>query len=49
MRIGEALTLDWDDVDVEQRTIVLNRPEKNRTPRIFKISDKLVMMLAQHL
>jgi integrase len=45
MRIGEALTLDWDDIDIEQRTIVLNNPEKNRTSRMFKISEKLGMML----
>jgi integrase len=45
MRIGEALRLDWDDIDLEQKTVVLNNPEKNGTPRMFKISEKLVMML----
>ena len=45
MRIGEALKLNWDDIDVVQRTITLNNPEKNGTPRIFKVSEKLVMML----
>jgi integrase len=45
MRIGEALRLDWNDVDFEKKTIVLNKPEKHGTPRMFKISEKLLMML----
>jgi integrase len=45
MRIGECLRLDWDDIDLEQRTIVINNPEKHGNPRMFKISEKLVMML----
>ena len=45
MRIGEALRLDWDDVDFETRTITLNNPEKHGTPRMFKISEKLIAML----
>lgn len=45
MRIGEALSLEWDDIDLEQRTITLNNPEKQGDPRMFKISEKLVMML----
>jgi integrase len=45
MRIGECLRLDWDDIDLEQRIVVLNNPEKNGTPRMFKISEKLIMML----
>jgi len=45
MRIGEALRLDWNDVDFEKRTIVLNNPEKHGNPRMFKISEKLMAML----
>jgi len=45
MRIGEALRLDWNDVDFEKRTIVLNNPEKHGNPRMFKISEKLIAML----
>jgi integrase len=45
MRIGEALRLDWDDVDFEKRTVVLNNPEKHGNPRMFKISEKLISML----
>jgi len=29
MRIGEALRLDWNDVDFEKRTVVVNNPEKH--------------------
>ena len=45
MRIGEALRLEWTDVDFERRVIVLNKPEKHGNPRAFKISEKLVAML----
>lgn len=45
MRIGEALRLEWTDVDFEKRVIILNRPEKHGNPRAFKISEKLVAML----
>jgi integrase len=45
MRIGECLSLEWNDVDLQQRTCVLNNPEKNGTPRMFKLSEKLVAML----
>jgi integrase len=47
MRIGEALRLDWDDVDSEQRTIVLNNPEKHGTPRMFSMSEKLIAMMGR--
>ncbi len=45
MRIGEALRLAWKDIDLERRVIILNEPEKNSNPRIFRISPKLVGML----
>jgi len=47
MRIGEALRLDWSDVDFEKRTIVLNYPEKHGNPRMFKTSEKLMAMLSR--
>jgi integrase len=47
MRIGEALRLDWDDVDFEKRTVVFNNPEKHGNPRMFKISEKLITMLSR--
>jgi hypothetical protein len=45
MRIGEALRLDWNDIDFEKRTVILNNPEKHGNPRMFKISEKLISML----
>jgi len=45
MRSGEANKLRWIDVDVENKTITLNYPEKNSLPRIFKVSSKLIGML----
>jgi integrase len=47
MRIGEALRLDWDNVDSEKRTIALNNPEKHGTPRMFSISEKLIAMMGR--
>jgi integrase len=47
MRIGEALRLDWNDVDFEKKTIVLNNPGKHENPRMFKISEKLIAMLSR--
>jgi len=45
MRIGEALRLEWIDVDFERRIIILNNPEKHGNPRAFKMSEKLESML----
>jgi integrase len=45
LRCGEALRLRWSDIDFERRVIILNRPEKNSNPRIFKVSDRLMGML----
>jgi len=45
MRIGEALRLKWTDIDFERNIIMLNNTEKGGTPRIFKVSSKLVAML----
>jgi integrase len=45
LRCGEALRLRWSDIDFERRVVILNRPEKNSNPRIFKVSDRLMGML----
>ncbi len=45
IRIGEALDLQWTDIDLERRMILLNRPEKHGNARALKISDKLIAML----
>ena len=45
MRIGEALRLEWTDIDFETNTITLNNPEKNGVCRRFKISNKMTAML----
>ena len=46
MRSGEANSLEWTDVDFQRRLITLNKPEKKGNPRIFKVSSKLIDMLA---
>jgi integrase len=45
MRIGEALGLEWTDIDFENNIITLNNPEKNGVARQFRISNKLCMMI----
>jgi len=45
MRIGEARSLKWTDIDMDNRIIRLNSPEKNSNPRIFIVSEKFVAML----
>jgi len=45
MRIGEACRLKWININTENRTIILNDPEKGSNPRIFKVSNKLMGML----
>lgn len=45
IRIGEALTLKWTDIDLERRCIIVNNTEKNGKPRAFKVSQKLFNML----
>jgi integrase len=45
MRIGEALDLQWIDIDLERKIILLNRPEKHGNARALRISDKLIAML----
>jgi len=45
MRIGEALRLKWTDLDTERTAILMNNPEKNGKPRMFRLSNKLLSML----
>jgi len=44
MRSGEASKLKWTDVDFENGTVRVT-PEKGSSPRILKISNKLMAML----
>jgi integrase len=46
MRSGEAAHLKWIDIDDERRIITLNAPEKGSNPRMWKVSMKLINMLA---
>jgi len=45
MRVGEALRLRWINIDFKRHIIMLNAPEKNGNPRVFKVSSKLTEML----
>ena len=45
MRCGEAIRLQWSDVDLEHGVITMNTPEKHSLPRQFKTSSKLIAML----
>lgn len=45
MRAGEARRLEWIDIDFEKSTITLNCPEKNSSPRMWKVTQKLLGML----
>ena len=45
IRIGEALRLEWIDVDLEKNRVTVNSPEKGSNARIFKISNKLARMI----
>ena len=45
MRIGEALRLEWTDIDFEKCVISINKPEKHGNVRAIKVSEKLIAML----
>jgi integrase len=44
-RIGEALRLEWTDIDFEKCVISINKPEKHGNARAIKVSEKLMAML----
>jgi len=46
-RIGEALRIEWTDVDFEKHTIKINHPEKNGNARGVKVSEKMIAMLGR--
>ncbi|MCK4434002.1 tyrosine-type recombinase/integrase [Candidatus Bathyarchaeota archaeon] len=45
MRIGEALKLEWIEVDFERDTLTVNHAEKHSRNRQFQVSPKLISML----
>lgn len=45
MRSGEAQQLGWDHIDFETGTVRVT-PEKRSNPRIFRISNELLNILA---
>jgi len=47
IRLSEALSLQWTDIDNERNVIILNTPKKHSEPRIFKVSTTLLGKLGQ--
>jgi len=45
IRIGEACSLKWEDIDFERRIVSVNSPEKGSDGRLQRISDQLIIML----
>jgi integrase len=45
-RPGEAIRMLWADLDVGNRRLAINHPEKGSSPRIIPISEKLLNMLS---
>jgi len=45
-RAGEIFALKWDDIDFEKKTVSFT-PEKGSEPRRFRMSGKLIGMLAK--
>jgi len=45
IRVGEALRLEWKDIDAKNCTITLNNPEKYGICRMFQVSNELIAML----
>jgi len=43
--VGEAIRLEWKDLDVKNNALTLNNPEKHGVCRMFKVSNELVAML----
>ncbi|HTY76095.1 MAG TPA: tyrosine-type recombinase/integrase [Candidatus Nanoarchaeia archaeon] len=44
-RPGEALKLEWDDIDIASRKITVSHPEKGCNPRTLPISEGLLNLL----
>lgn len=44
-RPGEAIRLEWTDIDIASKTINISHPEKGCNPRILPISDNLTKTL----
>ena len=44
VRRGEAFDITWNDIDIVQRTVRIT-PEKGSNARVFKLSNKLLVML----
>jgi len=44
-RCGEAIQIEWKDVDLERKLIHINHPEKGSNSRTLPISDKLIGMI----
>jgi integrase/recombinase XerD len=44
MRSGEAWGLKWTNINIKNRTLTLNKPEKYGNPRMFKTSSTLLAM-----
>jgi integrase len=45
VRLGEALSLEWTDIDFERNVIRVNHPEKGSNPRILIMGKKLANMI----
>jgi integrase len=44
-RPGEALKLEWNDIDIANRKITISHPEKGCNPRTLPISENLLNLL----
>jgi integrase len=44
-RVGEAVKIEWTDINVEACTISINHPEKGSSARINKVSRELIDLL----
>ena len=44
-RVGEAMRLTPNDVDLNRQIVTLNKPEKKSRPRQFRMSDRLSAMI----
>jgi len=47
MRVGEALKLQWSNIDTENNRIILSNPEKGSNARVFKVSPELISRITR--